>query len=150
MNELLDKLIKDMQMELKQIQVQYAPLNKGLVIMADPYYFSQAVENIVANAVDALEFVPEKSRRMGIEITLKNKWVELVVSDNGAGMDEENIKHIFQPFYSSKPTAKNWGMGLSICHTIITAHGGKINAESKPGEGSSFHIIMPLLSIAEN
>ncbi|MNO31716.1 Sensor protein ZraS [compost metagenome] len=150
LNELLDKLIKDMQMELKQIQVQYAPLNKGLVIMADPYYFSQAVENIVANAVDALEFVPEKSRRMGIEITLKNKWVELVVSDNGAGMDEENIKHIFQPFYSSKPTAKNWGMGLSICHTIITAHGGKINAESKPGEGSSFHIIMPLLSIAEN
>lgn len=150
LNELIDKLIIDMKLELKHIQVQYTPLGKQLVIMADPYYFSQSVENIMSNAVDALEFVPEKSRKMDIELNVKNKWVELVIKDNGEGITEENLRNIFQPFYSSKPTATNWGMGLSICHTIITTHGGKINAESKLGEGSSFHIIMPLLSIAEN
>ncbi|MDQ8736456.1 HAMP domain-containing sensor histidine kinase [Paenibacillus sp. LHD-38] len=150
LDELLDKLLNDMSMELKYINVNYAKLQRRLVIMADPYYFSQAVENILSNAVDALEFVPEKSRQMDIAINLKNKWVELVIQDNGSGIAEENLIHIFQPFYSSKPTATNWGMGLSICHTIITAHGGKISVKSKKGEGSSFHIIMPLLSTDSN
>ncbi|MWV42171.1 GHKL domain-containing protein [Paenibacillus sp. HJL G12] len=149
-NQLLDKLLEDMQSELKQIEVQYAPPSRQLVIMADPYYFSQAAQNILSNSVDALEFVPDKSRKLSIEINVKNKWVELIISDNGAGIAEENLKNIFQPFYSSKPTATNWGMGLSICHTIISAHGGKINAESTLGEGSSFHIIMPLLSIVKS
>ncbi|MDQ0092137.1 signal transduction histidine kinase [Paenibacillus anaericanus] len=150
LNELLDKLLREMQLELKHTQTKYTPPNRQLVIMADPYYFSQAIENLISNAVDALEFVPEKSRLLTIEIIVKNKWVELVITDNGAGIAEEDVKHIFQPFYSSKPTATNWGMGLSICLTIISTHGGKINAESKLGEGSSFHIIMPLLSTANN
>ncbi|WP_150269871.1 sensor histidine kinase [Paenibacillus tepidiphilus] len=146
LNELTDKLLQEMQTELKHSQLDYTPPGRQIVIMADPYYFAQALENIIANAVDALEFVPEKSRRLSIEVIVRNKWVELVIADNGAGIAEEHLKNIFQPFYSSKPTASNWGMGLSICHTIIAAHGGKINAESKVGEGSAFHIIMPLLS----
>lgn len=150
LNELLEKLLSDMELELKHTQVQYTPPNRQLVIMADPYYFSQAIENLISNAMDALEFVPEKSRLISLEIIVKNKWVELVIRDNGAGIAEEHLSHIFQPFYSSKPTATNWGMGLSICLTIISAHGGKINAESTLGEGSSFHIIMPLLSMAKS
>lgn len=146
LNELLNKLLDDKRMELKPIKVHYAMPPRQLVIMADPYYFAQALENIISNAVDALEFVPEKSRQLTIEINVKNKWVEVVIRDNGIGMEEEALVHIFQPFYSSKPTATNWGMGLSICHTIITTHGGKISAESKKGEGSAFHIVMPLLS----
>ncbi|SEU10771.1 sensor histidine kinase [Paenibacillus sp. NFR01] len=145
LNELLAKLLDDLQPELKMVQAEYAPPTRPLVIMADAYYFAQAVGNIIANAADALEFVPEKSRKLTIETVIKNKWVELVIADNGPGMPEEHLRQIFQPFYSSKPTATNWGMGLSITHTIITAHGGKISAESKPGEGSVFRIIMPLL-----
>lgn len=150
LNELLEKLLHDMQPELKQIQIQYSPPSKQLVMMADPYYFSQVIENIVTNAADALEFIPEKSRKIKIEIIVKHKWVELVIADNGEGIAEEHLKSIFQPFYSSKPTATNWGMGLSLCHTIVTTHGGKISATSKLGEGSSFHIVMPLLSIAKH
>ncbi|WP_308530886.1 HAMP domain-containing sensor histidine kinase [uncultured Paenibacillus sp.] len=112
-----------------------------------PYYFSQAIGNMISNAVDALEYVPDKSRRLAIELIVRNKWVELTISDNGAGMAEEQVRQVFQPFYSSKPTATNWGMGLSISHSIITAHGGKIHAESRLGEGSTFRIVMPLLSI---
>lgn len=148
LNGLLDNLMKDMHSEYKQVQIEYTPSGRQAVIMADPYYFPQAIENIVSNAVEALESIPEKSRKIEIETTVRNKWVELVITDNGPGIAEEELKHIFQPFYSSKPTATNWGMGLSICHTIITAHGGKINAESTLGEGSAFHIVMPLLSIA--
>lgn len=148
LNELLDDWMKELHSEYKQVQIEYSPSGSQVVIMADAYYFLQAIENIISNAVDALQFVPDKSRRIDIETMVRNKWVEVVITDNGGGIAEDSLKQIFQPFYSSKPTATNWGMGLSICHTIITAHGGKISAESTWGEGSSFHIIMPLLSIA--
>ncbi|MBB3111519.1 nitrogen-specific signal transduction histidine kinase [Paenibacillus phyllosphaerae] len=144
--ELIDKLLGEMSMELKPIQVRYAKQPRQLVIMADPYYFAQALEHILRNAVDALESVPERSRQIEIDVHLKHKWLELVIADNGKGIAEENLPQIFQPFYSSKPTATNWGMGLSITHTIITAHGGKIHVTSKQGEGTAFHIVMPLLS----
>lgn len=150
LHELMEKLLGEMSQELKHAKVNYSERQRNLVIMADPYYFSQAVENILSNAVDALEHVPEKSRLIGIETNIKNKWVELIIRDNGVGMAEEDVKNIFQPFYSSKPTATNWGMGLSLCHAIITTHGGKISAVSRKGEGSSFHIIMPLLSTSKN
>ncbi|MGO4110473.1 sensor histidine kinase [Paenibacillus sp. YAF4_2] len=145
--DLLDKLLAEMSAELKAIKVNYARSERRVMIMADPYYFSQAIENMIANAAEALEFVPEKSRQIDMIVNVKNKWVELVIQDNGPGISEENLVNIFQPFYSSKPTATNWGMGLSICHTIITSHGGKISVDSKVGTGSAFHIVMPLLSM---
>jgi signal transduction histidine kinase len=150
LHELMEKVLEEMHPALKQTQVNYTGHPRNLVIMADPYYFSQALENILSNAVDALEHVPEKSRRIEIQTNLKNKWVELVIRDNGAGIAEQEVQNIFQPFYSSKPTATNWGMGLSLCHSIITTHGGKISAVSKIGEGTSFHIVMPLLSTSKN
>lgn len=143
--KLVDRSLEEMGMELKPINVIYERQQQPLIVMADSYYFAQAIGNILSNATDALKHVPEKSRRIEIETHRKNKWAELVIRDNGGGMTEEQLQHIFQPFYSSKPTATNWGMGLSLCHTILTMHGGKITADSTPGEGSSFHIVMPLI-----
>ncbi|MFD2330989.1 sensor histidine kinase [Cohnella sp. GCM10020058] len=145
LQSLLDKALAEKDAELKRINVHYAPSPQQLTIMADPYYFSQAVENLLSNAADALQHVPEKTRRIDVETNVKNKWAELIVRDNGIGMTEAHMAQIFQPFYSSKPTATNWGMGLSLCHAIITTHGGKITAASKEGEGSAFRIVMPLL-----
>lgn len=145
LHDLVEKALAESGVELRKINVRYARSPQQLTIMADPYYFTQAIGNILSNAADALEHIPEKSRRIELETNIKNKWVELVVRDNGVGIAEEQLEQIFQPFFSSKPTATNWGMGLSLCHSIITTHGGKITASSKLGEGSSFHIIMPLL-----
>lgn len=149
LNELLEQLLQEMSVELKGIQLQYSELPKLIYVMADGYYLTQALQNLIANAVDALEFVPEKLKRVELEVQLKNKWVEVIVRDNGKGMSAEQMSQIFQPFYSSKPTATNWGMGLSITHTIIINHGGKIHVESKLGEGSAYHLVIPLLSITE-
>lgn len=145
LDELAEKTLAEMDVELKRMNVRYTPGPQRPTIMADPYYFSQVIENLLSNAADALQRVPEKSRRIELETHVKNKWVELIVRDNGVGMSEEELKQIFQPFFSSKPTATNWGMGLSLCHAIVTTHGGKITAASKPGEGSAFRVVMPLL-----
>ncbi|MFC3799111.1 sensor histidine kinase [Cohnella sp. GCM10012308] len=145
LQELVADTLGEMKLALKQINVTYTQGPQQLTIMADRYYFSQALENILSNAADALTHVPENSRRIEIEIQRKNKWVELIVRDNGTGIEAAQLEQIFQPFFSSKPTATNWGMGLSLCHAIVTTHGGKIAADSKPGEGSAFRIVMPLL-----
>lgn len=150
LQELVEKSLKEMDPELRRINVHYAPRPQPITIMADPYYFSQVIENILSNAAEALEHVPENSRRIDIETNVKHRWVELVIRDNGIGIPEEQMGQIFQPFFSSKPTATNWGVGLSLSHTIVTTHGGKIGAVSKQGEGSSFRIVMPLIRTSKN
>lgn len=149
LHELIEQLLLEMRVELKDIQLHYTKSPKQIYVMADGYYFNQALQNLIANAIDALKFVPEKLKRLEIDVQLKHKWVELVVRDNGKGISEEQMALIFQPFYSSKPTSTNWGMGLSITHTIIVNHGGRVHVESIEGEGSAFHIVIPLLSLAE-
>jgi signal transduction histidine kinase len=113
------------------------------IIMADKYYFSQAVQNIIINAVEALEKVPEQNRRIEIDAGLRNKWIILSIRDNGVGIASKDLQNIFKPFFSSKSANINWGMGLSLCHSIIRAHEGKITVESTAGKGSTFHIILP-------
>ncbi|MCE7956135.1 MAG: tetratricopeptide repeat protein [Bacteroidetes bacterium CHB6] len=81
-----------------------------------------------------------------IVVTTKsdNDFVELIVSDNGTGIPDEVKDKIFNPFFTSKPTGEGTGLGLSVSYDIIKQHGGKIHAESIFGDGTSFHIYLPL------
>ena len=65
----------------------------------------------------------------------------MVVRDNGIGLDAENLDRVFDAFFTSKP--QGMGMGLSICRTIIAAHGGQLMAEANPEHGASFHFLLP-------
>lgn len=150
LSSLVENLLEEMHLQLKDIHVDFSKSKQQPLVMADSFYLSQGVENIVSNAVDALENIPDKIRRIHIEINIKNKWVELVIRDNGAGIPEKYLHQIFEPFFSSKPTSKNWGMGLSLCHNIITAHEGKVAVESTEGEGTAFRMVIPLLAIINN
>ncbi|MCF7824642.1 MAG: PAS domain S-box protein [Candidatus Marinimicrobia bacterium] len=77
-----------------------------------------------------------------------NKYVELLVSDTGRGMDAETLEKIFDPFFSTKDVNEGTGLGLSIVHGIIHDMGGKIDIESEPGKGTSVRIFMPVEDIA--
>jgi two-component system, NtrC family, sensor kinase len=70
--------------------------------------------------------------------------VQIVVSDTGAGIPEENIGKIFDPFYTTKSVGSGTGMGLNTVYNIITVHGGTISAASTPGKGTTFTIQLPL------
>jgi two-component system NtrC family sensor kinase len=70
--------------------------------------------------------------------------VEVSVADTGCGIPKENLKRIFDPFFTSKGVGKGTGLGLSVSHGIVKAHGGTIEVESKVGEGSTFRIYLPL------
>ncbi|HEV8082856.1 MAG TPA: ATP-binding protein [Chitinophagaceae bacterium] len=72
-----------------------------------------------------------------------NDKVEMVVNDNGNGIQQNIIDKIFQPFFTTKPTGQGTGLGLSLSYDIIKAHGGEIKVETKEGEGSEFIIQLP-------
>ena len=98
--------------------------------------------NIILNAAQAME-------GNGI-LTLKSLLLKdenqvcIEISDTGPGISEENLPHIFDPFFTTKEEGKGTGLGLSLAYRIIQNHGGHINAESAPGKGTTFSIILPI------
>lgn len=101
---------------------------------------NQVFMNIIGNAIDA---IPEKG-----EITIKTEQsgdnVLISIKDNGPGMNEETIKKIFTPFFTTKEAGKGTGIGLAICASIIQDHEGTITVNSKMGEGTEFVISLPI------
>ena len=114
-------------------------------IICVPTQISQVILNLVINAVQAIE---GSSRTEGglvrIAWWLEGESVVLTVSDNGPGIDPENMPRLFDPFFTTKSVGEGTGLGLSICHGIISGHGGRIEVDSRPGEGTTFRVDLPL------
>lgn len=110
-------------------------------VMIDQIQIQQVIVNLVRNAIEALADAPE--RVLVIETARASAdFVEITVSDTGPGLCPEVAAHLFQPIGSRK--AQGMGIGLSICRTIVTAHGGKIWATANPDGGTAFHFTLPV------
>jgi len=126
------------------------------LIMANPSQFEQVIVNLCTNAVHAMnqKGVLKISLRSvtiaedGMETTPRmepGRYVKLSVGDTGVGMDEGTVERIFEPFFTTKNVGKGTGMGLAVVQGIVKSHGGAIKVESKPGEGSTFHVYFPVI-----
>lgn len=117
----------------------------GLHAHGDRGQLLQVVVNLLLNAVQAMQ-----GRRGELRITAAAlpgaRNVELSIADTGAGIAPEHLDRIFEPFFTTRQGAAGeggTGLGLSVCQDIITAHGGRILAESTPGAGSKFTLLLP-------
>jgi signal transduction histidine kinase len=72
-------------------------------------------------------------------------FLEIVISDTGCGISEEDRQNIFEPFFTTKEEGKGVGLGLSVAYGIITRHNGFIEVESEPDKGSSFKVCLPIV-----
>ncbi|MCA9945751.1 MAG: GAF domain-containing protein, partial [Anaerolineales bacterium] len=101
--------------------------------------------NLIINARDAVHQLPQK-RQIVITTRLDTEkdHVQIIVQDNGKGMSEAELVHIFEPFYTTKDPGKGTGLGLATSHRIIEQHGGEINVVSVPNEGTTFIIRLPV------
>ena len=106
-------------------------------INCDPDKLKQVFMNIIANGIEAMESGGE------IKIVAQSwpEGVEIRIRDQGTGISEEDLLHIFEPFYTTR--ARGSGLGLSISFKIVEAHNGEIWADSIPGEGTTFVIRLP-------
>ena len=113
-------------------------------IQGNPAELEQVILNLVLNALDAVEANAGK-----IVLRTRSKdddWVILEVTDNGGGIDADNINKLFEPFFTTKPLGQGIGIGLSTCYHILQAHGGEITVDSAPGEGAVFTATLPQYS----
>lgn len=127
-------------------------------VWVDADLIKQVIMNMLVNAQHAIEHegaitvrsrrCPEpKSPEPGVAPV---PMMEISIIDTGCGISEQNLKRIFDPFFTSKEVGKGTGLGLSVSHGIIRAHGGLIEVESAVGKGSAFRIYLPLDPAAED
>ena len=113
----------------------------ALPILGDRIQLQQVILNLVVNGIDAMRDTPSEERIIGIRTSRVENFSELSVSDRGPGIPEENLKEVFEPFFTSK--AEGMGMGLSIARTIVEAHHGRISVENRRDGGAIFLIRLP-------
>ena len=112
-----------------------------LQVDVDPVQVQQVVLNLLLNALDASTEQPAERRRVVVRTQASGSSAEAMVRDRGCGLSAEDRAHLFEPFYTTKPTGL--GMGLSISRSIAESHGGRILME--PAEvGSVFRLVLPL------
>jgi signal transduction histidine kinase len=112
-------------------------------ICTDPEVIEQIVINLLINAAQAAD---KEDSWVKLRVAMGDTWKDHVcieVRDNGCGMDEKITKNIFNPFFTTKEAGVGTGLGLYVCNDLIKGLGGRIEVESKVGEGSSFSVILP-------
>jgi signal transduction histidine kinase len=115
----------------------------ALPVLGDRIQLQQVILNLVVNGIDAMRDTRSEEHIIGIRTSRVENFAELSVSDRGPGIPEDNLKEVFEPFFTSK--AEGMGMGLSIARTIVEAHHGRISAENRRDGGAIFLIRFPLL-----
>jgi PAS domain S-box-containing protein len=120
----------------------------GARVLGNAQRLEQAFLNLLVNAVQALpDGRPDNEIRVALRATPARELV-VEVSDNGPGIPDEVRSRVFDPFFTAKPVGMALGLGLSICHGIVTNHGGTIAVESAPGAGTTFRIALPAMPVA--
>lgn len=108
----------------------------------DKIQIQQVLLNLMRNAAEAMISLPR--RELTVTTARAGDWVEISVTDNGPGLPETVRTRLFQPFVTTKATGM--GVGLSVCRTIVEAHGGELRAEDAPGGGTIFRLTVPASS----
>lgn len=121
-----------------EVQIQLDPLADQVLV--DRIQIQQVLVNLIRNAIDAMVASPVRCLTIRTELE-RSGYVRVNIEDSGSGICEDVEKQLFQPFVTSKKSGM--GIGLSICRTIVEAHGGRIWFEPAPDSGTIFYFTLP-------
>jgi len=120
--------------------IEFDP-GRPLTVAVNPQEMKQVMLNLITNALDSMD----DGRTLRVSLASTSQQVSIAVRDDGCGMSEEVLQHLFEPFYTRRRDGQGTGLGLSITYRIIEEHGGRIEPFSEgPGKGSTFTITLPL------
>ena len=113
-------------------------------ILSDKIHLCEALYNLLVNAQEAVDGADRgETGKVTLSCYSRRQYAVIEISDNGIGIAKSHLKKIFDPFYSSKNSNSNWGMGLYYVREIVKSHLGTLQVESKVGEGSKIYILLP-------
>jgi len=132
------------QLRLREIEVALHLGPEEPVVVGNPIQLEQVFINLLTNARDAVADSPRKAIRISDSVGAEG--VEVALTDTGPGIPPGLERRIFDPFFTTKEVGKGTGLGLSITYGIVKEHGGTISVTSRPGEGATFLLQLPLVS----
>jgi PAS domain S-box-containing protein len=158
LNEVVNSIYEILQRTIREnIDIRLCLARKTSGIRADRHQIEQIIMNLVINAQDAIEnkgvitietaevTLDEEYARQHVAVK-PGRYMMLVVTDTGSGMDQETISHVFEPFFTTKAEGKGTGLGLATVYGLVKQHEGNIWIYSEPGKGSAFKIYFPIVS----
>ncbi len=144
LNELIEEVLRLTQNELqnRRVSVRADLANELPKIMGNRIQLHLVIRNLIMNAIEAMSTVMDRERILDIRSEiLKPSGVRMTVANSGRGIDPEKIDRIFDAFFTTK--AHGMGMGLSICRSIIEAHGGRLSTSPRLPHGAVFELVLP-------
>ncbi len=159
-------LIKEITIMLERmlpenIQLELQALSPTCVLQADAARIQQVLMNLVINARDALpngghititirHLTIEPGQPTPLPDLYPGHWIRIQVTDDGVGIPEHILPHVFEPFYTTKPQGKGTGLGLAQVYGIVHQHNGALNITSNPEEGTAFDVYLPAFEAPQN
>jgi C4-dicarboxylate-specific signal transduction histidine kinase len=122
-----------------RVRLSFDP--RAEVVFGNRIQLQQVMLNLVRNAHEALAESEWRELDVSTE-RLDDESIEIAVADRGSGLPDDILEHLFEPFHTTK--INGMGLGLSICRTIVEAHGGKLRYEPNPGRGTIFRVTLPV------
>ena len=146
-DEVIERALSLMQeqLRLRAIDVDLDLCPGELVVQGNPIQLEQVFINLLTNARDALDEVPEEQKNIRIVSSLERDRIRIVFEDTGPGIPDDVAKRVFDPFFTTKEVGTGTGLGLSITYSIVKEHGGEIALSTTPGGGATFTVEMPVL-----
>ena len=141
LNQLVRDTLKLLERQTQAILVRCELSTAELRVRGDPGRLQQVLVNIVINALDAMRDGGSLTVRTGY--SEKPGFCRVAISDTGCGIREEQLPHIFEPFYTTKGVGRGVGLGLAISYGIVRQHGGDIEVQSQVGAGTTFRVMLP-------
>jgi len=150
LNRLMGDVLKrhESQLMAGRIQVEKHLAPHLPATQADAGQIEQVLTNLLNNAIQAVGSRAEP-RTISVYTEENGPWIRMAFADNGTGIRSDMLNKIFDPFFTTQPPGKGPGLGLSICHSIVQAHRGRIWAQSEFGQGATFFIELPILELPE-
>ena len=137
-------LLSKAELELRHTQLTLDLAENLPTVLGDAIQIEQVILNLLRNGLEAIDETPEDCRHLGIRTHFgEGDTVQVDVWDRGQGIDQDDLKQIFEPFFSTKP--EGMGMGLEISRSIVREHGGRLWASVNRDQGCTFHVTLPVL-----
>lgn len=135
------EIVEDIPMECATVHVDPAEIQQIIMNLCSNAVWAMNEKGTIAIRIQAVEFDEQKASDREIQ---QGRYLELMFSDSGCGMDEVTLQRIFDPFFTQKEVGKGTGMGLSIVYSIMESYGGTIMVESEVGKGTTLYLYFPV------